>query len=76
MAQSIGFELAVPNTECYIPKGWIASVSQWEPTIWTEVKGQSSQGKVTQVAVEYIDIPFALTFQLQLYCVGASTFRG
>ena len=76
MAQSIRFELAVPNTAFYIPKGCTVSASQWEPIIWTEVKGQSSQGKVTQVAVEHINVPFALTFQLQLYCVGASTFRG
>ena len=75
MAQSISLELAVPNTTFYIPKGWTVSASQWEPTIWTEVKGQSSQGKVTQVAVEYLDLPCALTFQFQLYHVAASTFK-
>ena len=37
-AQSIGFNLSVPNTACCIPNERTASASQSVTVIWTEVK--------------------------------------
>lgn len=44
-AQSVGFNLSVPNTAYYIPNGRPAPASQWAPD-WTERK---SQGMVTRL---------------------------
>ena len=37
-ARNISFNLSVPNTACYTPNIWIASASQWMPTVLTDVK--------------------------------------
>ena len=82
MAQSISFNLSVPNTACCIPNGWIVSSIQWASAGCTEVKAEvkwrlevTRDGSFRSGKVEYIDLPFALTHHFQLFCVEASTFK-